>query len=141
MRRGSLLVTSEIVHIIISDGKQFLVIIDTYHHIYFEVYNISLVSIWKTQFCVSIITWKNDDPSRVLLYQSYIINTWVNVDFMLGQRRRRLTYINPALSILQRKHDLHRSNVLLKFGLRRKGWTIMKPIIGQCIMLTETVHQ
>ena len=29
----------------------------------------------------------------------------VNADFMLGQRRRQLTYINPALSILQRKHD------------------------------------
>ena len=29
----------------------------------------------------------------------------VNVDFMLGQRRRRLTYINPALSILQHEHD------------------------------------
>ena len=29
----------------------------------------------------------------------------VNVDFMLGQRRRRLTYINPPLSIPQRKHD------------------------------------
>ena len=29
----------------------------------------------------------------------------VNVDFMLGQRRRQLTYINPALSILQRKQD------------------------------------
>ena len=32
----------------------------------------------------------------------------VNVDFMLGQRRRRLTYINPPLSIPQRKHDRSR---------------------------------
>ena len=31
--------------------------------------------------------------------------TMVNVDFMLGQRGRRLTYINPPLSIPQRKHD------------------------------------
>ena len=29
----------------------------------------------------------------------------VNVDFMLVQRRRRLTYINPPLSIAQRKRD------------------------------------
>ena len=29
----------------------------------------------------------------------------VNVDFMLVQRRRLLTYINPALLILQRKQD------------------------------------
>ena len=29
----------------------------------------------------------------------------VNVDFMLSQRRRRLRYINPPLSIPQRKHD------------------------------------
>ena len=28
-----------------------------------------------------------------------------NVDFRLGQRRGRLRYINPALSILYRKHD------------------------------------
>ena len=27
------------------------------------------------------------------------------VDFMLGQRRRQLTYINPALSILEHKQD------------------------------------
>ena len=29
----------------------------------------------------------------------------VNVDFMLGQRRRQLSYINPLLSISQRKYD------------------------------------
>ena len=29
----------------------------------------------------------------------------VNVDFMLGQRRTQLAYINPALSIIQRKKD------------------------------------
>ena len=34
-----------------------------------------------------------------------ILNHMVNVDFMLGQRRRQLAYINPALSIIQRKHD------------------------------------
>ena len=28
-----------------------------------------------------------------------------NVDFILGQRRRQLTYINPALLILQRKQN------------------------------------
>ena len=27
-------------------------------------------------------------------------------DFMLGQRHRLLTYINPPLSIPQRKHDM-----------------------------------
>ena len=32
-----------------------------------------------------------------------ILNHIVNVDFMLGQRRIQLAYINPALSILQRK--------------------------------------
>ena len=42
MHRGSLLFTSEMVHIIICDGQKFPVSIDTYHHIYFEVYNISL---------------------------------------------------------------------------------------------------
>ena len=30
----------------------------------------------------------------------------VNTDFMLGQRLRPLTYINPALSIPQPKHDM-----------------------------------
>ena len=34
-----------------------------------------------------------------------ILNHMVNADFMLGQRRRQLVYINPALSILQRKQD------------------------------------
>ena len=34
-----------------------------------------------------------------------ILNHMVNVDFMLGQRHRQLAYINPALSILQRKQD------------------------------------
>ena len=29
----------------------------------------------------------------------------VNVDFMLGQRRRLFTYISAALSILQRNQD------------------------------------
>ena len=29
----------------------------------------------------------------------------VNVDFMLGQRRRQLTYNNPALSIIQHKQN------------------------------------
>ena len=38
---------------------------------------------------------------------------------MLGQRRRRLTYINPALSILQREHiGLHWPKVFLMLGLR-----------------------
>ena len=34
-----------------------------------------------------------------------ILNHMVNVDFMLGQRRKQFAYINPALSILQRKQD------------------------------------
>ena len=34
-----------------------------------------------------------------------ILNLMVNVDFMLGQGRRQLAYINPALSILHRKQD------------------------------------
>ena len=64
-----------------------------------------------------------------------ILNHMVNVDFMLGQRRygrRQLAYINPALSILQRKQD--RSNVFLMFGLRRKQWTKIKPILSQCVV-------
>ena len=34
-----------------------------------------------------------------------ILNHMVDVDFLLGQRRRQLAYINPALLILQRKQD------------------------------------
>ena len=34
-----------------------------------------------------------------------ILSHMVNVDFMLGQRCRQLTYINPALPTLQRKQD------------------------------------
>ena len=34
-----------------------------------------------------------------------ILNNIVNVDFMLGQRRRQLAYINSALSIIQHKQD------------------------------------
>ena len=34
-----------------------------------------------------------------------ILNHMVNVDFMLGQCRRQLAYINPALSIPQSKQD------------------------------------
>ena len=34
-----------------------------------------------------------------------ILNHMVNVDFMLGQSHTQLAYINPALSILQRKQD------------------------------------
>ena len=43
-----------------------------------------------------------DYPNMVVLYKSKYT---VNVDFMLGQRRRRLTYINPPLSIPQRKDN------------------------------------
>ena len=35
-----------------------------------------------------------------------ILNHIVNVDFMLGKRRRQLAYINPALSIPQHKQDM-----------------------------------
>ena len=34
-----------------------------------------------------------------------IIYHMVNVDFMLGQRRRQLAYINPELSIIHHKQD------------------------------------
>ena len=34
-----------------------------------------------------------------------ILNDMVNVDFMLGQRRGQLAYINLALSIIQHKQD------------------------------------
>ena len=64
----------------------------------------------------------------------------VNVDFMLGQCCGQLTYINPALSILQRKQD-RSANVFLMLGLRRKRWTNVKPILGQYVVLTETAHQ
>ena len=56
----------------------------------------------------------------------------INVDFMLSQRRRQLTYINPALSILQRKHD--RSTLVqcfLNVGTASQAM----------VMLTETAHQ
>ena len=66
----------------------------------------------------------------------------VNVDFMLGQRRRRLTYINSPLAIQQRKQNRStRPNVILMMGLCRKQWSNVKPILCQCIVLTETVHQ
>ena len=67
----------------------------------------------------------------------------VNVDFMLVQRRRQLTYISPALLILQCKQDigLHQPNVFLMLGLRRKRLTNVKPILGRCVVLTETAHQ
>ena len=44
-----------------------------------------------------------------LLYISQKIHSKhiVNVDFMLGQRRRRLAYINPTLSILQGRFFLN----------------------------------
>ena len=65
-----------------------------------------------------------------------------NVDFMLGQRRRRLTYINPALSILQPKH--HRTTLAQRFlnvGPASQAMDNVKSILGQCIVLTETAHQ
>ena len=34
-----------------------------------------------------------------------ILNHMVNVDFMLGQRRGQLAYINPVLSIIQHEQD------------------------------------
>ena len=43
-------------------------------------------------------------PNIVVFYKSEDASM-INVDFMLGQRRRRLTYINLPLSISQRKHD------------------------------------
>ena len=47
-----------------------------------------------------------DYPGIVVLYSQKIHSKhMVNADFMLGQRRRRLTYINPTLAILQRKHN------------------------------------
>ena len=46
-----------------------------------------------------------DYPNIVVLYKSENSKYMVDVDFMLGQRHRRLTYINPPLSIAQRKHD------------------------------------
>ena len=70
-----------------------------------------------------------------------ILNHMVNVAFMLDQRRRQLAYINPALSILQRKQDRSTPNVFLMLGMRRKRWTNIKPILGQCVVVTETAHQ
>ena len=56
----------------------------------------------------------------------------INVDFMFGQRRRQFTYINPALSILQRKHD--RSTLVQCFlNVGTASQTM--------VMLTETAHQ
>ena len=66
----------------------------------------------------------------------------VNVDFMLGQHRRQSTYINPALSILQRKHDrLTPAHCSLNVVPALQMMTHVKPILGQCIALTETAHQ
>ena len=47
----------------------------------------------------------SDYPSIVVLYSQRMHSKhMVNADFMLGQGHRWLTYINPTLSILQRKH-------------------------------------
>ena len=43
-------------------------------------------------------------PNIVVLYKSED-TSMINVDFMLAQRRRRLTYINPPLSIPQSEHN------------------------------------
>ena len=70
-----------------------------------------------------------------------ILNHMVNVAFMLGQRRRQLAYINPPLSILQCEQDRSKpADVFLMLGPRRKRWTNIKPILGQCVVLTETTH-
>ena len=66
----------------------------------------------------------------------------VNVDFMLGQRRRQLTYINPALSILQRKqHWSTRAQCFPNGGPASQTMTNVKPILGQCVVLIETAQQ
>ena len=47
-----------------------------------------------------------DYPNVVVLYKSIKYSKYmVDVDFMLGQHRRQLTYINPPLPIPQCKHD------------------------------------
>ena len=64
----------------------------------------------------------------------------VNVDFMLGQRHRQLTYSNTALLILQRKQDRSTSaQCFLNIGTASQN--NIKPILGQCVVLTETAHQ
>ena len=46
------------------------------------------------------------DPSIFVLYSQKIHSKHMgNVDFMLSQHHRRLTYINPTLSIIQHKHN------------------------------------
>ena len=61
-----------------------------------------------------------------------ILNHMVNVDFMLGQRRKQLAYINPALSILQRKQDRSTpAQCFLNVGPASQALNI-KPILGSC---------
>ena len=45
-----------------------------------------------------------DNPTSIVLL-SKLIYTFFNVDFRLGQRRRQLIYINPALEIIQRMQN------------------------------------
>ena len=45
-----------------------------------------------------------DYPTSIVILYKLIIHM-LNVDFKLVRRRRQFTYINPALSILQRKQD------------------------------------
>ena len=54
------------------------------------------------------LTWFLYLANKVIPDKNGVIdiqNDMVNIHFMLGQRRRQLAYINPALSILQRKQD------------------------------------
>ena len=65
-----------------------------------------------------------------------IPNHMVNVDFMLGQRRRQLEYINPALSILQHKQDKSTpAQCFLNVGPASQMMGQHKPILGQCVRL------
>ena len=79
-----------------------------------------------------------DYPNIVVLYKSED-KSMINADFMLGQRRRRLTYINPPLSIPQRKHD--RSTPAQCFPNVGAVGPMSQTILGHCIVLTETAHQ
>ena len=78
-----------------------------------------------------------DYPTSIVLLYKIIYN----VDFMLGQRHRQLTHINQhCQSYSVNRIGLHRPSVFLMLGLRRKRWTNVKPILAQCVVLTETAH-
>ena len=93
-----------------------------------------------TSVHVSCVLTNLHCTSIVLLYKA--INTWSMlilcwasaVDNWHSSTQHCKSYSVNSIG-------LHRPNVFIMFGLCRKRWTIVKPILGQCFVLTETANQ